>query len=404
MSQSASESSNSPDLQSLFELLSRQQDGDLSHEETQQLVILQSAHPDAAGAFLRQSGELSGLLKQIPVRPVERLLFEMPPLTPPRAIIVPDAPDGLRRSGSQRVVVGAVTSLLCAGLLFALMRRTETTDTALLAKAEVLHGTMEARGGIGGALIGAPSAADMPMVANSIQMKVAADVPPNVLMGAAAPADSRSAVETIPENSSEADVQPLIHSDDWNVVVVRIDAMDRDQAMDQIQSIVKKAGLQLKGSAGDDESRWLGVILTSNVAGRDEVVNAMEEVGTSNGYVTDSPPVDSQEALFIAAARESLKHPTRSELHHGKVFVALPSASPASGTAVGAVVASTEESDTGNPDPIGNEPAALSSAAVGGSAARSAKVSANTVPDVTLVVFEFSDSEKSGPNSSGQKI
>ncbi len=196
----------------------------------------------------------------------------------------------------------------------------------------MLRGTMEARGGAVGAEVGVPMAADVPLLADAMQMKIAADVAPTALMGAAAPENLESSADAL-KGSAEADVQPLIQSDDWNVVVVRIDAEDRDQAMDQIQSIVKKAGLQLKGSAGHDESHWLGVVLASNVAGREEVVNAMggERVGASNGYVTETPPVDSQEAMFIEAARESLKHPTRSELHHGKVLVALPSESSTSG-------------------------------------------------------------------------
>ena len=400
MSESPSESSKSADLQELFELLSQRQDGDLNGEETQRLAILEFTHSDAAAAFRRKAGELSCLLKQIPVCSVERLLFELPATRSPRAVVIPEPMKGPHRSGSQRVVVGAVTSLLCAGLLFALMRKTETTDSALMAKAEVLHGTMEARGGIGGALV----AANEPLVANSMQMKVATDMRPDLLNAAAAPANLMAANEAISESSSEADVQPLIQSEDWNVVVVRIDAADRDQAMDQIQSIVRKAGLQLKGSVGHEESRWLGVVLTSNVAGREDVVSAMEGVGTSNGYVTETPPVDSQEALFIAAARESLKHPTRSELHYGKVFVALPSASSTMRTAEGPVVAATEEPEGGNPNSVSHEPLALPSAAVGGFAAGSAKVSAKAVPDVTLVVFEFSDGEKSGPNSSGQQI
>lgn len=402
MSEFARESAESHAPQELIELLSRQHDRDLGEEETRRLAILESTYRETAGAFRRQAGELSCLLKQIPVRALKRSLFEMPQVTPPQAIVVPDAPRIPRRSGSQRVVVGTVTSLLCAGLLFALMRTTETTDTALLAKAEALHGTMEARGGIGGAMVGAPVAADVPLVANSMQMKVAADVPSSVLMRAAVPANPESAVEAVPESAVEADVQPLIQSDDWNVVVVRIDAENRDQAMEQIQSIVKKAGLQLKGSVNHAESRWLGVVLASTVAGREDVVSAMEGVGTSDGYVTETPLADSAEALFVAAARESLKHPTRSELHHGKVFVALPSA--ASENPDGTVVAATEASPkTRESESVYTEPSTRPSAA-GGAAARSARISAKVVPDVTLVVFEFSDSEKSGPNGSAQRI
>ena len=403
MSESASESPKSSDLQELFELLSRQLDEDLGGEDSQRLAILQAVHANAATEFRRQIGELSGRLKQVPVCSVGRLLFETPPLTRPQAIVVPEASDGPRRSGSQRLVVGAVTSLLCAGLLFALIRRVEKTDTALLAQSEVLHGTIAARGGIGGAGGVSPMAADFPPVAEAIQMKTATDLSPSILMGAAAPADSKVSVEAIPESGSEPDVQPLIQSDDWNVVVVRIDAKDRDHAMDQIQSIAKKAGLQLKGAAGPDESRWMGVVLSSNVAGREEVVNAMEGVGASNGYATETPPVDSEGAMFIAAARESLKHPTRSELHYGKVFVALPSPSTVD-KEKRVVVAASEKPESGSSETTTTEQSALPSVATEDPASRSAKVSAKAVPDVTLVVFEFSDGEKSGPNSSGQQI
>jgi hypothetical protein len=199
------------------------------------------------------------------------------------------------------------------------------------------------------------------------------------------------------------DVQPLIQSDDWNVVVVKIDSKDRDQAMDQIQSIVQKAGLQMKGSTGPDESRWLGVVLTSNVAGREDVVNAMESVGASNGYVTQTPPADSQEAMFIAAARESLKHPTRSELHHGKVFVVLPSSPSVKGDDP-TVASSQQVAAAGNASATSPGPVENSAVVAKGSAAKSARISAKALPAVTLVVFEFSDAEKSGPNNSRQQI
>ena len=399
MSESAKESATSSAPQELFELLSWQLDQDLGEEETGRLFVLESAHPHAAAVFRQQLGQLSCQLKQIPVGALDRLLFETP-FSTPRADVVPDAPIRPRQSGSQRVVVGVVTSLLCAGLLFALIQKTETQESAFLAKAEVLHGTMEARGGIGGAGSEAPMAADVPLVAGAMQ--VAADLSPNILMRSAAPESSASANEATGENPSEASVQPLIQSDDWNVVVVRIDAKDRDQAMDQIQSIAKKAGLQLKGAAGPEESRWLGVVLASNVAGRDEVVNAMEGVGASSGYVTETPSVDSPEAKFIEAARESLKHPTRSELHHGKVFVALPSSSVTDEEK--RVVAAVEKADSGNSESNNTKQSDLPSAAVEDSATRSAKVSSKVIPNVTLVVFEFSSGEKSGPNSSGQQI
>jgi|GEM_PF-1600442 len=409
MPESTPQTPESPDQQALFELLSRHFDGDLGAAETERLATLESAHREASENFRRQAGVVSCLLKRIPVCSVEKLLFETPVITTPRATPVPDPAILPRRSGAQRVVVGAVTSLLCAGLLLALNQRPDNAGAPMLAKAERLHGTMEARAGSASSM---DSAAMMEhgrmlehgrMMSDAMPMPMVADVPPNALLGAAAIANTDAAGGTNPEASSALDVQPLIQSDDWNVVVVKIDSKDRDQAMDQIQSIVQKAGLQMKGSTGPDESRWLGVVLTSNVAGREDVVNAMESVGASNGYVTQTPPADSQEAMFIAAARESLKHPTRSELHHGKVFVLLPSSPSVKGDDQ-TVASSQQVAAAGNASATSPGPVENSAVVAKGSAAKSARISAKALPAVTLVVFEFSDAEKSGPNNSRQQI
>ena len=393
----------SPDQQALFELLSRHYDGDLGAAESERLATLESAHREASENFRRQAGMVSCLLKGIPVCSVQALLFETPVTTTPRVTSGPDPAILPRRSGARRVVVGAVTSLLCAGLLLALNQTPDDAGAPMLAKADRLHGTMEARGGSGSPMDSGSMMEQGRIMSDAMSMPMAADVPPNALLGAAAIANTEAAGDTNTEASSALDVQPLIQSDDWNVVVVRIDGKDRDQAMDQIQSIVQKAGLQLKGSAGPDESRWLGVVLTSNVVGREDVVNAMESVGASNGYVTETPPADSQEAMFIAAARESLKHPTRSELHHGKVFVVLSSSPSVKGdkqtVAANPQVAATGRANATSPGPV--ESSAVDSE---GSAAKSARISAKAVPAVTLVVFEFSDVEKSGPNNSRQQI
>lgn len=371
-------------------------------QDSQRLAALASAHPEAAGEFRHQSLAVSCLLKEIPILSVEGMLFEFPEEAPPRAVVLPEPANAHLRSGAQRFVVGAVTSLLCGGLLLTLIPRTETNDATLSAKAEVLHGTFEANGGNVGALVGFPMAVDSPMVADTGQMKAAAGGPPNVLMGSAAIANSGGIDGSVSENPSEPEVRPLIQSDDWNVVIVKIEGNDRDQAMDQIQAIVLKAGLRLKGSSGHNESRWLGVVLASNVAGREDVVNAMEGVGASNGYAAETPQADSQEAMFIAAARESLKYPTRSELHHGKVFVVLPS----SASMIGAeqIVAASEKAASGNSDLTSPKQAEVPAAAVEASSARSARVGAQTASAVTLVVFEFTDGEKSGPNNSEQQI
>jgi hypothetical protein len=275
----------------------------------------------------------------------------------------------------------------------------------MLAKVEILHGTMEARGGSPSSFDNAAMMSDGRMLPDAMPMPMAADISPSVVpdVAAVANANVEAAGGTDSENSVAADVQPLIQSADWNVVVVKIDGKDRDQAMDQIQSIVQKAGLQLKGSAESDELRWLGVVLTSNVVGREDVVNAMESVGASNGSVTETPSADSQEAMFIAAARESLKHPTGSELHHGKVFVVLPSAPSAKGEA-NSIASNEKASAAETSGAASSELVDNSISSAKGPVAKSARITAKAVPAVTLVVFEFSDAEKSGPNNSRQQI
>ena len=398
-----SQTPQSPDQQELFELLSRQYDGDLAAAESQRLATLESDHREAAKKFRQQAGVVSRLMKRIPVRSAERVLFESPVTTIPRAIALPDPAILPRRSGAQRIIVATVTSLLCAGILLAVNWRPGFDDSQMLAKTESLHQTIKARAGSASDLDSDAMMAEGRRMSDATPMQMAADVRPDDLLGASAIANAEAAGGTTSEYSLASDVQPLIQSDDWNVVVVQIDGKDRDQAMDQIQAIVQKAGLQLKGSMGPDESRWMGVVLTSNVAGREDVVNAMENVGASKGYVSETPPADSQEAMFIASARESLKHPTRSELHHGKVFVVLPSAPSAKRE--DRIVATNEQTAAAEtPGAASPEPVETSISAAKGPVGKSASVSVKAVPAVTLVVFEFSDVEKSGPNNSRQQI
>jgi hypothetical protein len=116
-----------------------------------------------------------------------------------------------------------VTSLLCAGLLLALNQRPDDAGAPMLAKADRMHGTMEARGGSGFPMDSAVMMEQGRIMSDAMSMPMAADVPPNALLGAAAIANTEAAGETNNEAASALDVQPLIQSDDWNVVVVRIE-------------------------------------------------------------------------------------------------------------------------------------------------------------------------------------
>jgi hypothetical protein len=237
---------------------------------------------------------------------------------------------------------------------------------------------------------------------------------------AAAPLESPAAAAPVMEadmptllaensNASEDDVSiaPLIQSDNWNVVVVKVDGHDRDMAMDRIQAIVKEHGLRLQKSAGQDQSEWLGVVLTSAVDQNSEVLTAMErdlgEQSPAKG-AADSKVAESTSLEIIAAVRESLRYPTRSELHHGRIFVALPTQQVAK-LAIGDRF---EESKTQNADVAASAARAKEDHSLQKRTAKAselalvkpevarqddktaATVNAQQVPTVvTLVVFEF---------------
>ena len=231
------------------------------------------------------------------------------------------------------------------------------------------------------------------------------------------PLDSREAVvastdaagdlaKAIPEDSvvadlTEVELQPLLSSENWNIVVVRVDSKDRAQAMQQIESIANNHGLQLDKSRGSDKADWLGVVLTSAVVDRDDVVNEMEQGLGRVSDGSDSPLIgDVDRRDVVNAVRKSFESPTQSELHHGRIFLALPVLDNSPG----------RSSEVPNQELLADAKASPQrTLAVPEVGERSAKVMADSFAmpvlpaaedSVTLVVFEF---VSDGPNSN-QKI
>ena len=249
------------------------------------------------------------------------------------------------RSGAQRLVVGIVTSVLC-GVLFLSLNRSpdDAASTPMMAELSPLSSENSL-------------APDRPFSLETSDEMMVGRIPgaaaPLEFPAAAAPVMEADMPTLLAENSgaSEDDISiaPLIQSDNWNVVVVKVDGHDRDMVMDRIQAIVKEHGLRLQKSAGQDQSEWLGVVLTSAVDQNSEVLTAMErdlgEQSPAKG-AADSKVAESTSLEIIAAVRESLRYPTRSELHHGRIFVALPTQQEAK-LAIGDRL---EESKTQNAD------------------------------------------------------
>ncbi len=356
-------------------LVSRAMDERLSVAEDSELTRLEAIYPQELKSFRSQCQQIRTTMRLLPVTPVGSSLFVQPPadaksvsstatgstatgstatgstaagstaaveleIHKPRPFEEPKT-----RSGAQRLVVGIVTSVLC-GVLFLSLNRSpdDAASTPMMAELSPLSPENSL-------------APDRPFsLETSDEMMVGR------ISGAAAPVESPAAAAPVMEadmptllvensGASEDDISiaPLIQSDNWNVVVVKVDRHDRDMAMDRIQAIVKEHGLRLQKSAGQDQSEWLGVVLTSAVDQNSEVLTAMERdlgeqspaKGAANSKVAESTSLE-----IIAAVRESLRYPTRSELHHGRIFVALPTQQEAK-LAIGDRL---EESKTQNAD------------------------------------------------------
>ena len=335
-------------LSQAYLLVSRAMDERLSVAEESELTRLEVIYPQELKSFRSQCQQIRTTMRLLPVTPVGSSLFVQPPagaksvssagavstaavstaavstatgeleIHKPRPFEEPQT-----RSGAQRLVVGIVTSVLC-GVLFLSLNRSpdDAASTPMMAELSPLSPEHSL-------------ASDRPFsLETSDEMMVGR------ISGAAAPVESPAAAAPVMEadmptllvensgaSEDDSSIAPLIQSDNWNVVVVKVDGHDRDMVMDRIQAIVKEHGLRLQKSAGQDQSEWLGVVLTSAVDQNSEVLTAMErdlgEQSPAKG-AADSKVAESTSLEIIAAVRESLRYPTRSELHHGRIFVALP--------------------------------------------------------------------------------
>ena len=352
-------------LSQAYLLVSRAMDERLSVAEESELTRLEAIYPQELKSFRSQCQQIRTTMRLLPVTPVGSSLFVQPPadaksvssagagstatgstatgeleIHKPRPFEEPQT-----RSDAQRLVVGIVTSVLC-GVLFLSLNRSpdDAASTPMMAELSPLSSEHAL-------------ASDRPFSLETSDEMMVGRIPvaaaPLEFPAAAAPVMEADMPTLLAENSgaSEDDISiaPLIQSDNWNVVVVKVDGHDRDMVMDRIQAIVKEHGLRLQKSAGQDQSEWLGVVLTSAVDQNSEVLTAMErdlgEQSPAKG-AADSKVAESTSLEIIAAVRESLRYPTRSELHHGRIFVALPTQQEAK-LAIGDRL---EESKTQNAD------------------------------------------------------
>lgn len=132
--------------------------------------------------------------------------------------------------------------------------------------------------------------------------------------------------------STELAATVLSQGEDWQILVVRVSAANRDAVMKQIEDVAVSTGLRMESVDHSvsvltdvDPASRMGIMLTS---GRPEA-NAFVDSVTHSAIIQSSEWNPAEIAKMdrrslIAAIRESMKTPSKSELHFGEVFLALP--------------------------------------------------------------------------------
>lgn len=373
----------SPDeLDEAFAMVSRQLDGDLSDDESARLAAIEALSPKSIAEFRQQCLRLQSVLRQIPVQPVEDVLFS----APQRASV---QTEGWVRQQRNGVVWGSLIVITLACLLLAVVQpwnsSLSTDASRLLTDSEVPPSpVLMSKSGIPN------SSQDQNQAEETVSAALTRQNDPTA------------------GNTSDSTIRPLFETEDWNIVVVKLDEQNRELAMERIHSIVEGRGFQLQNSFADSKSEFLGVVVTSAVAENEQLVSEMEKGVAGSLVQRDSNSIaKTRREEIVTAVRKSLQHPTQSEFHHGQFYLAL---STDSGKADSAV--NVELANSGN---LPAERPAAADTAVASSKADSAKSpaderSAAKIADgsnsaITLIVFEFrSDDGLPANNSSGKQI
>ena len=276
----------------ILSLASRQLDGDLTKEETRQLEQLSAEHLTQVRVFQRQTSFISALLKNAPLIPIEASLISGVAL-PERFVEAPSVAvieDAARLSPPPRRKFASVVSML------------------------VMTGCLLV------ALIAPPTeCSNLPRITASWKVQQAAE----------------RATANLPADDS------------WNVVVVQMDDHDRARTMQKVRAVVRNHGFEFARSAGEEMPTWLGVVLSADAS---ESLSLIKDIQQSvpEGTIERDPMriAESSREELIAAVRESLQYPTQSELHHGKVYLAMPDIER--GNAEQSLVAAMEKQTSAN--------------------------------------------------------
>ncbi|MFN9720984.1 MAG: hypothetical protein ACK58L_19990 [Planctomycetota bacterium] len=217
-----------------------------------------------------------------------------------------------------------------------------------------------------------------------------------LLIGLFAPHTDESALPRITASwkvrkAAASAVTDFPSEDHWNVVVVRMDHRDRIAAMQAVQRVVREHGFDFARSAGKEMPDWLGVVLSADADESRALLEDLRNTVPMESVEQDPTRIaESTREELIAAVQESLRYPTMSELHYGKVYLAMPESDRQTSMEVSRVAAADIDLPTTHLS--GTESQARTSSAIEASAGAPATATedlSRRQDGVTLVVFQF---------------
>lgn len=324
MSSVADSSPLNPSVSALFLLISAEIDGDLTPAEATELRLLESRFPEESRVFRSKCVRLRSNLQKLPVV---------------SARVQVSRPSGF----SFRRTASVAATLVACGLLMVLLLRplqrgrpVDGVVTAAPASPEIVPSASA-----DGFVAAFPGDVALPMAAAGAPAP-APGAPGGFAAARPAAAEEKSDVAANSVlRSTDKPIQTLLTEQDWNVVVVRVRSGSPEDVLKELRSLLSRHGLELARSQPTTMPEWLGVFLPASIPARQKLLDEVQQ-----SLTVDPPEWDPAEIMrssresILAAVRQSLSSPTRSELIRGELFVAV---SPQSVKAPAAMAGTRDE-------------------------------------------------------------
>jgi len=412
----SSASSNSQ-LDQLHQLLSAQHDGQLTAAEQLQLQQLSAQFPLQARQFQADLAQVSVGLRGLPWQALAGPIFSAETSAQVPWLVRPSDSSGRRWARFTAVV----STLAVLGLLVMFTRQAPDSTSAVSRSFTAIQtdsAVASNRAAEDESLLVHDSA---PAVSETFKAMAASPAEP-VMAAAADPAAAESVAQANEGAAvSHSQVQLLADAAEWKVVVVKVGAVDRSDVKDRVGKVLQQHGLMLADAAPVDMPEWLAVVLSTDALVQQSLLQAVSVA--VDGHVSEWNPARIRSAAreeIVAAVRRSLQFPTQAELARGEIYVAVRGV-PAF-LAAGGISGSSAEQQArlGNRVDFYNglngatgtageakgpqaaaKPLARSAAKVADQQQLAESAAPVSGGNVTLLVFEFPDSDAPQENSDG---